>query len=137
MHGTLRRPVNVVLICVWTLAAAALLILYREDAVVPMIAGGAVGLVAGVCQGLAIVFNPSAFARARSSAEVRRQLMASWPGRLSIALLWLGGILIGWLVWNLSRAYLLGTFAAGYVTLMLARELSALPFLGRIEDDSR
>jgi hypothetical protein len=132
MHGTLKRSTNIVLIVVWMIAAAALFLIYREDALAPMAAGGVIGLLAGICQGLAIASNPASFAQTQSALDVRRQLTSSWPGKASIALLWLGAAVNAWLVWNLSRAHLAGTFAAGYAALMLVRELSAFPFLRRI-----
>lgn len=133
VHRTLRRSTNLVLIVIWTIVAAALFLMYPEDAGVPMVAGAVIGLVTGLCQGLALASNPVAFFQAASAVDVRRQLTSSWFGKLSIAVLWLGAAVIGWLVWNLSRGYLLGTFAAGYVALMLVRELSTFPFLCRIE----
>jgi hypothetical protein len=113
--------------------AALLLMIYPDDAGVPMIGGAVFGVLAGAFQARALWSSPAAFAATVSAADVRRQLMSSLAGKLSVACIWGGAAMIAWLAWNLSRAHLLGTFAAGYVTLMLFRELLTLYALGRVK----
>ena len=133
MHRSLTQPFNGLLVGLWGAGTAILLVMYRQDAIVPIIAGAAAGVLAGSFQARALWFAPEVFAQANSAADVRRRLMSSSAGKVSILFVWLGAATIGWLVWNLSRAHLLGTFAAGYLALMFLRELITLPALNRIK----
>jgi hypothetical protein len=132
MHRSLTRRFNGLLIGSSGAATAILLVVYRPDAIAPAIAGAAAGVLAGSLQACALWIAPGVFAQANSAADVRRQLMSSLAGKLSIFFVWLGAATIGWIVWNLSRGYLLGTFAAGYLALMFVRELITMPVLRRI-----
>jgi hypothetical protein len=133
MHKSLARSTNRMLITAWALGVVALLAIYGQAALPPMIVGGVAGVVVGALQARAIWLAPSAFAQTSTLIDVRRQLRSSLPGTASIVVLWLGAVAIVWIVWNLSRAHLSGTSAVGYLMLMFTRDLVSYPLLARVE----
>jgi hypothetical protein len=90
------------------------------------------GLLAGVLQARALAANPGGFRSSETAMDVRRALLSTSAGKLSIVLLWGTGILA--LVWavavNPSNPILI--WVAGQASFSLARECCSLPALVRL-----
>jgi hypothetical protein len=134
MHKSLTRRNSIILITMWGVGAAVFFAMHPAQALLPAAAGLAAGLVAGLLQARAIASAPAAFAATATASDVRRQFVASLPGKLSVAVMWAGALVIAWLTWRFSLAFFGATFGAGYLTLMFVRDVVTLPALARIAD---
>jgi hypothetical protein len=123
-HFTLRPGFNVVLIIVWGLAAGVLSWAAQPHPVLLAGVGAAAGLIAGLLQRRSIQSAPATFAGARSALDVRRAFMSNRSGKLSIAMIWIAGLVLMVIALVKGGNVPLG-FAAGYATFMFVREIFA------------
>ena len=87
MHPTLSPFGNLVLALTWAVIAAALVWIYPEFRLTPLVAIG-FGVLAGILQARAINANPQAFAAATTMREVRNALIATYTGKAAIFAGW-------------------------------------------------
>ena len=123
-HFTLRPGFNVFLIVVWGLAAGLFVWVVRPHPFLLTGVGAAAGLFAGILQRRSIRSAPATFAGARSVLDVRQALMSNRSGKLSIAMIWIAGLVLAVIAMIEGGNAPLG-FAAGYAMFMFVREVVA------------
>jgi hypothetical protein len=122
---------NSILIAVWALAAAVLLCVVRPRPILPAAVGAAAGLLAGLLQRKSVRSAPAIFARARSALDVRRAFMSTGAGRLSIAMIWVAGLVLAAIALVQGGNVLLG-FVAGYASFLFVRELVSVRAIAEV-----
>lgn len=137
MHKTLTIRSNIVLAVLWAGLLAAMLWLAWPLAVPSTGVTFAIGGVAGLAQAQALTASAGAFRNAGSATEVRKVMMQTRAGRLSIMLLWAAcAAAVVWaLAFGASKAFPVALSA--YAAFALARELVSLPGLVRLAKESR
>ena len=90
------------------------------------------GILAGASQTRALAANREAFRSSQTALEVRRALVSTRAGKLSVVLLWGTGILA--LVWAIAvrPSNPVVVWLAGQASFSLARECCSLPALVRL-----
>jgi hypothetical protein len=127
MHATLTPQANFKLIALWGVLLVACAIFSSPSAVLPFVAFGTAGIVAGLLQTRALLGHRSTFLRAETALEVRRALVASLPGKLAVAMVWIKGVALLVLVLSRGEYANLQTILGCYASFALARECASLP----------
>jgi len=126
MHKSLTRRTNQVLISCWAIAVAGLNFATSAGVAAACGTGAIVGVAAGISQSSALRADPQGFARAVTALDVRRVLMASPQGKLSVRLVWINGlVLLVHLLVTHQVTPLLASWFAGYFAFMLVRDTIA------------
>jgi hypothetical protein len=129
-HASLSPKINLLLICVW-----AIFVVFAFGIIQPRlpfslaIAGGFLGVLAGVMQHLSISHDPNEFVAASSLMGVRRALTSTPWGRKYIAWLYFSKaalILIAFLLIKGPLYQVVLGYLVAYVSLMLVRDTITL-----------
>jgi hypothetical protein len=132
MHKSLTPGFNVILIIIITGVLAIALVLSWRHALMLIYVTVPLGIAAGVAQVRALAANPEGFRSSKTAIEVRRALLSTASGKLSVVLLWGTGVFA--LIWaiavNPSNPIIV--WLAGQASFSLARECCSLPSLLRL-----
>lgn len=134
-HFTVMPSFNIAIIAATGLVAATLVLFSHPRPLLPVALGILAGVVSGALQRRSVHLSPGAFAQAKSALEVRRAFMSNQPGKLSIKLLWVSGIVL------LAVAFVgVGSppirLIAGYASFMVAREVVSFGAIGTVQSNS-
>ena len=127
MHFTLTSRGNALIGSLWCAVLAVSAVLEPRASAAIVIAFAIVGLAAGLFQGRAIRENSTLLVAAVTSRDVRKVLVSSSPGKLSVALLWIVGAAILVLLFRGGEYGTLSTAIGSYAAFSLAREMASLP----------
>jgi hypothetical protein len=125
MHATLTPQTNAKLSVLWALMLTACLFISTQPALLPLGGFAIAGLCAGLLQARAIRHDPSKFLAAETALAVRAALASSLGGKVSIALLWLAGAAMLWVVFTSDGRAVPQTVVGSYAAFALTRELSS------------
>jgi hypothetical protein len=140
MHWTLNPKNAQAIAALWAVAAGLLAWIAHPPPIGPVVAGLLLGIPVGLLQRRALTENPNGFRQASTARQVRSALTSTRPGRLALRAQWLSAAIL--LVGSVVQAVSLGDAApsspafgtiAGYLSLMLTRDLVALPGLRVLE----
>jgi hypothetical protein len=124
MHSSLTVRTNALLMCLYSTVLVASVVASSKSPSYLLVPFVACGFVAGVLQSKAIAASPTAFRTAETWVAVRRFLVRSVPGKLSIWLLWANGIGTLCLIAFGGAIASPTTVLASYASFGLARELA-------------
>ncbi|HTE41759.1 MAG TPA: hypothetical protein VK629_13080 [Steroidobacteraceae bacterium] len=132
MHKSLTPRFNITLIVVWLLVLAVALVMAWQQSISLVCFTLSLGVIAGLLQARALSVTPDRFRSAATTTDVRRALVSTFPGKLSIFLLWAtGAVALVWaIVANPSNPIFI--WLAGYASFSVARESCALPGVLRL-----
>ena len=136
MHATLTVRGNIMLAAAWGAVLAVCLYLSWPRAALGAALAVVVGVFAGTLQARALAASSESFRAAASAIEVRKAMVLSSAGKASVALIWLVGIAAVVSALALDRANALAFILAVYAAFALARELSSLGAIRRLENPS-
>jgi hypothetical protein len=123
------------LIALWSVLLVACALFSIRSAVLPFVAFAAAGIVAGMLQTLALREHRASFRRAETALEVRRAFVASLPGKVGVAMVWITAVALLVLVLSRGEYENLQTVLGCYASFALARESASLPgvyYLARV-----
>ncbi len=127
MHTTLTVRTNGALACLWAVLLVASFAAGTPPTLQFLLSFLLLGLAIGAFQSLAMRSSPAAFLVADSASAVKKALLSSTMGKLSIAAMWPSVGAIFWLVWFKSEWASLQTLLGSYAALLLGRELASFP----------
>ncbi len=127
MHATLTPRANFKLIALWCTLLTACAMFSSRSAVLPFVAFGTAGIVAGMLQTRALLGRRTSFLRAETALEVRRALVATLPGKLAVAMVWVKAAALLALVLSQGEYANVQTILGCYAAFALARECASLP----------
>lgn len=127
MHTTLARRTNILFCGIWAVAALTALTISKSLPIPQLVAALALGASAGFLQTAALRRNSDVFRSTSSAMAVRRALMKSVPGKLSITLLWANLASMVILFWPPVSLQAIAGFYGCLCSFSLARDLIALP----------
>jgi hypothetical protein len=127
MHATLTPRANFKLIALWSVLLVGCAPFSSPSAVLPLVAFAAAGIVAGMLQTRAPRGHRTSFRRAETALEVRHALVASVPGKLAVAMVWINAVALLVLVLSRREYANLQTVLGCYASFAFARECASLP----------
>jgi hypothetical protein len=132
VHKSLTPRFNVTLIAIWLVVLGVALAMAWQRSLLLVCITLSLGVVAGLLQARALSATPDTFRSAGTAMEVRRALVSTLPGKLSIILLWgTGAAALVWaVVADPSNPILI--WLAGYASFSVARESCTLPAVLRL-----
>jgi len=137
MHKTLSRAANRRLIVVWVAGVCTLTLAGSGRGLPSLVVGATVGVLAGFAQEAALKSSPQAFATTTTAFEVRRAMVTSRAGRLSIWMTRVCATGLLFFVWRAWQAHefelMLVHWLGGFFAFMLVRDLIAFRGLRAIE----
>jgi hypothetical protein len=133
MHKSLTPRFNLICVALYlSLLSLVLILTSWQQSIRLIFIALLVGAVAGVLQARAMAVRPKQFLTSGTTMDVRRAILASMPGKLSLVLLW--GTAASSLVWairsNPSNPFFI--WIAGYTSFAVARDLCALRAVFRL-----
>ncbi len=133
MHKSLTVRANILLALLWAglfvLAVAA----KGPPAPGPVMTAALLGLFSGWLQGRAVAANAGRLGGAKSAMDVRRIMISTFPGKLSILLLWATGSAAFLWALVIDAENLLELWVPVYAAFALVREVVVLPALAHLK----
>ncbi len=129
MHYTLTPRGNAALMALMAAALLACFLTGNGPSLAILAVFMVAGAFAGLLQNIALRRNVSQFQSASSAFQVRAVLVSSFPGKASVALLWLSGLALILLLVNGGQHATIQTIVGAYATFSFARETAAFPAL--------
>ena len=126
MHSSLTPRTNLSLLLLTGVVIGVSLIYSSALYPVVLLPFAFVGLLAGILQSRALASDPAVFRSAESWAAVRKALMSSLYGKISLVLLWCNGAALLCLILFGEQLASLATVLAAYASFMFFRELATL-----------
>jgi hypothetical protein len=127
MHKTLTLRTNGVFIFLWALIVGVCFVLERPPVWWSVLIFVLIGLCTGIFQSFAIYQSPQAFLAAQTATNVKRVILESIFGKLSIGAFWLAVPAILALPWFEADIATLQNIIGSYGSLLLSRDLASLP----------
>lgn len=133
MHKSLTPRANQLLIAGWLVIGIVAVYLSWPAARHAVMVTFCVGCFAGAVQAHALPLVAQDLKQAESALQVRKVLLSTKGGRLSVLLLW--AVAISALIWAFAMGAQKGLvlFVASYAAFALAREAVALPAVLRLQ----
>jgi len=124
MHTSLTPRTNVLLLLLNGAVIGASFAISPSPLIIVLAPFALAGLLAGTLQSRAVATAPATFCAAESWAAVRKALLSSHHGRLSLGLLWCNGVAVLCLILFGGRLATMATVLSAYASFMFFRELA-------------